>query len=214
MASYTISYDSSSITFKVTGLSRGVSVRLYFRFASGNTGIVDEIYTATGSRLNKTFNGVLSPGKNYVANVKVGDNWLGARSFTSDEEEIKPTVAPWSWSASNGSASSSQTSRAYYAVCGQGNTSDFSYLVWNDMVDKVMEILESKGMTWYSGYASYYDTKMSSRDKELTADRFNALKNNIGSHYPTGIQDVRKGDIVYGWYFTTLTDCMNDWISH
>lgn len=124
----------------------------------------------------------------------------------------KPKVDKWNWNYSNGGASDSQTRAAYNAVSSNGKTSDFSYLVWNDMADKVREILESKNLTWNSRFATYADTKMSYYDKTLTAERFNSLRYNIGLHHSTGIDTVYRGDTIFGWYFTTLTYCMNNWI--
>lgn len=130
-------------------------------------------------------------------------------------------ITPWSWDISNGNASASQTETAYSAVQGKqtysarqskGLLSDFSHLVWNDMIDKVKKILDILGESWDDKYASYVDTKMSSLDKVLTAKRFNSLRYNIEIHYPTGIDEVSTGDIVYGSYFTTLADCINSWI--
>ena len=54
---------------------------------------------------------------------------------------------------------------------------------------------------------------MSPSDKVLTAKRFNALRWNIGRKYSTGLNDVSKGDIVYGSYFTALTSALNSWIA-
>ena len=124
----------------------------------------------------------------------------------------KPRIDKWSWTSSNGNSSSSETRNAYSAVCNNGKVSNFSYLVWNDMVDKVREVLEAKNLTWNDRFASYSATKMSYGSRVLTATRFNSLRYNIGLHYSTGISNVYTGDTVYGWYFTTLTYCINEWI--
>lgn len=126
------------------------------------------------------------------------------------------TLTSWSWSASNGSASASVTKAAYTAITNKGSTAAFSYLVWNDMVDKVLEALSVAGDSWStngSKYLSAASTKMSSSDKTLTAARFNSLRYNIGLRYSTGITDKSKGDTVYGSYFTTLTSALNSWIA-
>lgn len=129
-------------------------------------------------------------------------------SATTEERKIKP----WSWTDSNSTASASATLSAYTAVQGKGLITDFSYLVWNDMVDKAKEILDAKGLSWNNRFASYTATKMSYSDRQLTATRFNSLRYNVELHYPTGVSSVSKGDTVYGWYFTALTDSINNWI--
>lgn len=155
----------------------------------------------------------LKPGTRYSVSIEVEDLVTGWSNSWSDRVTTdKILVSAWSWSSSNGTASASQTKAAYTALTNNGSTSDFSYLVWNDMCSKVIEIENAAGLTWSTKYASYADTKMSSSDKVLTATRFNSLRYNIGRSYSTGINEVVSGDTVYAWYFTTLARCMNEWI--
>ena len=155
----------------------------------------------------------LKPGTRYSVSIEVEDLVTGWSNSWSDRVTTdKILVSAWSWSSSNGTASASQTKAAYTALTNNGSTSDFSYLVWNDMCSKVIEIENAAGLTWSTKYASYADTKMSSSDKVLTATRFNSLRYNIGRSYSTGINEVASGDTVYAWYFTTLARCMNEWI--
>ncbi len=123
-------------------------------------------------------------------------------------------VEPWSWSASNGDASASQTEDAYTAIT-QGSTPEiFSYLVWNDLVNKTYEACVESGGVWISSYASLSSTRMTSSSKTLTAARFNSLRYNIGFRYSTGITDVESGDAVLGSYFITLASSLNSWINN
>lgn len=155
----------------------------------------------------------LKPGTRYSVSIEAEDLVTGWSNSWSDRVTTdKILVSAWSWSSSNGTASASQTKAAYTALTNNGSTSDFSYLVWNDMCSKVIEIENTAGLTWSTKYASYADTKMSSSDKVLTATRFNSLRYNIGRSYSTGINEVASGDTVYAWYFTTLARCMNEWI--
>lgn len=159
-----------------------------------------------------TFSG-LDSGTEYDIFVEItAPGWTIVVELETTAETDAVSVEPWSWSSSNGSASASQTKKAYSAVSNKGSLGDFSYLVWNDMVDKVQEILDANGDTWNTKYASYSATKMSSGDKTLTAKRFNSLRYNIGLRYSTGITEVSRGDRVYGSYFITLANCINGWI--
>ena len=126
--------------------------------------------------------------------------------------EEKISITKWSWTASNGNASASLTQAAYSAVMDKTAVTNFSYLVWNDLCDKVKEILDATGGSWDSTYATYANTKMISSNKTLTATKFNSLRYNIGSHYSTGITDVAPNDDVLGSYFTKLASCINSWI--
>lgn len=128
---------------------------------------------------------------------------------------VPPTldIDLWDWSVSNGSATAAQTQKAYTAITSRGAVSDFSYLVWNDLVNKVNDVKAEAGFSWNTKYLSLSNTLMTSSSKTLTADRFNSLRYNIGIHESTGLNEVYTGDEVYGWYFTTLTDTLNTWIA-
>lgn len=55
---------------------------------------------------------------------------------------------------------------------------------------------------------------MSDQDKVLTAIRFNALIHQFDhkGYVSTGIEEQQIGDTVFGSYFLTITECINDWI--
>ena len=122
----------------------------------------------------------------------------------------KGEVEAWDWNISNGNASAQQTKLAYQAITSQGSLDDFSYVVWNDMVNKVIQIVDARGVVWNADYGTEDDTKMTSIDRELTATRFNALWWNL-SHFVTvsGAKKVSVGDLVFGSYFIALTESMN-----
>lgn len=202
-----VSRTERSITIRLKKIEYATEYYVVYRLASDTT--PSHIYSYS---LTVTISG-LTPGTEYAINYR-GVNSAGNNSYMSTPLYVTTlsSVKKWNWGLSNGNASANATTTAYYAVTGKGLTSDFSYLVWNDMVDKVQEILTAKDLSWNSSFLSISATKMSSWDKTLTADRFNSLRYNIGLHYSTGINTVSKGDTVYGWYFTTLTNCMNNWI--
>lgn len=152
-------------------------------------------------------------------------------NVSSDYITISPAlINPWDWSVSNGEASDYQTQNSLNALLSKdgagnynGNTTDFHHKVWNDMVDKIAEILDHSGCTWKNDYATFFNTKMTSADKKLTAQRFNALVYNMNSYFPfiadgctaarpTGLPIVSKGDPVLAWYFTTIATRANQWI--
>lgn len=133
-----------------------------------------------------------------------------------------PTIEKWSWTSSNGGASSTQTRNAYNAVVNKTAVTNFSHIVWNDMVDKVKDIMDEAVGWWDGTYATYSNTRFNASPYELTADMFNSLRNNIeiagnsylGLGYKTGIDKVNSGDKVYGDYFLTLADYINDCIDN
>ena len=139
------------------------------------------------------------------------------------------TISKWSWNASNGSASATETIAAHSAIVNKSATTNFSHLVWEDMVDKVWEIIKAKTNWWDENYASLSDTKYLPQNSdgkyELTAVAFNSLRNNIelignrsdvlGRKTGIGVVYAKDTDFpVKAGYFTTLTDYINDCIDN
>ncbi len=212
------SYDSrtdTSITIRVSPDSAYPYYKIFWRPTTTTTAETSAWLYRTSS-FTYVITG-LSPSTAYVINVGYArtasasgaDGFCGSTTIWTDDPPAppKPHVDKWSWYAS----SARQT--ALSAVQNNGNTSDFSYSVWNELCEKVRELRTALGVgAWDNYYASYSSTTMSWSDKTLTAMRFNSLRYNIGSQYSTGIQEVSRGDTVYGYYFTTLADCINGWI--
>ena len=122
-------------------------------------------------------------------------------------------ILEWDWSKKNGkNATAEQTQVAYNAITGKGTTASFNYAVWNDLVDKVVEVWHAQNGYFNTSKLSYEETCMSESDKTLPAARFNSLRYNIGINSPTSIEDKKPGDQVLGSYFIILTNSLNAWI--
>lgn len=187
----------------------------------------------------------LVPGKQYRFGVvlstvesptETGD---GSYLFTWSKLLTNPEKpSKWDWNASNGSASDTQTKAAYKAVDEGRACSEFAHEVWNDLVDKVLEL--SRGQYWNSldaassaansvwmnsgyGYSdddvmiSYSSTKMNT-DTTMTAKRFNCLRHKLwlecgmeGVEFGTP-KEVSTGDVVLGEYFLDIADKINAWV--
>ena len=94
-----------------------------------------------------------------------------------------------------------------------GYVSVFTYGEWNDIMEKIKEVLDELGYSWDSTYASFANTKMSAQDKYLTAARFNSARYNVGIHHPTGIQEVSQNQTVDGNnHLLKLVAKLNEWI--
>ncbi|HRU99786.1 MAG TPA: hypothetical protein P5092_20475 [Ruminococcus sp.] len=138
------------------------------------------------------------------------------------------TITPWRWETSNGSATAAQTHAAYAALVSNGNTSLFHRNVWNDLVNKVNEVLGAMNLAWANTYGSVNVTKMTQLYETLTAARFNALRYNtrynswswavnpsipgyVGRDSFIGIGSAGENDadVVYGRYFLELAERLN-----
>jgi hypothetical protein len=144
-------------------------------------------------------------------------------SYITVEDSI---LSLWDWEIGTGS----DRDKAYQAITNQGYTREFSYLVWNDLVEKVREAYQAS----YKDVVDDYETKldnalMTSSDKVFTATRFNNVRYVIGSqlatfnvddniiydHYmETGSWDMQKGEILRGAYIYALTTKLNEGISN
>jgi hypothetical protein len=136
----------------------------------------------------------------------------------ADTDE-KPTL--WTWSASNGEATRTQTVNSEKALKKGTLTTDFHHKVWNDIVKKVNDILVYQGFAWNGRYASYDKTRMTSDsdNKCLTAVRYNSVVynidrfiRNIPGDYFSGLSTVEQGDAVFASHITQLTEEINRWI--
>lgn len=144
-----------------------------------------------------------------------------------DDKEADAMISLWTWNDSNGSATKEETMAAYSAITNQGSVSNFSYKVWNDLVDKINEVILNIKSEWITTYGTYLNTKMSNEDKELTAKRFNAAVTNTyymwwswvndqSSEGYTGRKEFHgtsrygnNSDKVYGQYFVELAEKIN-----
>ena len=209
--------NSGTATFYTTGNSDTYGYLSTVSTLDPSTGGPTTILTSdddSGDSMNCSFTYNVTAGTTYYFWIRLID--ITSTGTTTACVKPPPSVKPWDWNASNGSASASSTKAAYTAVTTKGETTAFSYLVWNDLVDKVLEALAAEDESWNtngSKYLSAASTKMTSSDKKLTAARFNALRWNIGTHYSTEITDRSKGDPVLGEYFTILTSSLNSWIA-
>lgn len=139
----------------------------------------------------------------------------------------------FSWEKSIGNATDEQVKRAYEALVSQGKTVDFSYLVWNDLVDILNKAIVEADLTWDSTYASVESTKILWNLLPLNAYQFNSVTLNISKLIGTtwkwevdttllgylgrrnvyGINERKeKADNVYGWYLIELARVINVFI--
>lgn len=132
----------------------------------------------------------------------------------------------WSWDESNGSATKEQTHKAYRAVLDKGAAINFSYLVWNDMVDLLYQAVTQSNFSWDETYGTYENTRMKNSKSILTAKMFNAVRKNVSLFYNDwswaidensdgyvgrldfyGYSDVyEKADLIFGSYFLELAE--------
>ncbi len=99
------------------------------------------------------------------------------------------------------------------AFNGHGNFSVLTASRWNDFCDRINATCIAAGSSWTTTYTTLSGAKASGSGVSLTALMFNSVRFNIGSRASTGIAEVYTGGTIYGWYFVTLQDKLNQWIA-
>lgn len=134
------------------------------------------------------------------------------------------TPAKWSWNIGNINATAAQTQTAYRALTvagnvGKGPTRNFSVIVWNDIVDKVIEQRQAWGDTdWTIAAPATKAQTWLIPGEQMTAKIFNSVVANMPPVHPWGWEatlgrkEIRKGDVCYGAYFLHLVEGLNHWI--
>lgn len=138
------------------------------------------------------------------------------------------SITPWSWQVSNGNATDAQTQSAYNAIMNQRATVQFSAVVWNDLVDKIVQTQQALNKQWNNYYGTSANTKINP-NQYLMANKFNAVTQNIdwpyiswwmnpsktpgyiGRQFVKGVSSYgyANADYVYGWYILELTYHLN-----
>lgn len=208
-SAYTVQGDLGTIHFEATPDDGYVFDRWYYRIGDE---IYDEDFIARESTANPF---------TYSGTEDIVIRAAGIESGWEEPDEPSINIAKWDWYSSNGSTSALLTFSTY-SFLGKGNSTEFFvHTVWNDMVDKVYDLLEVTTNWWIPDYTSYNGAKIVSSPYELTADKFNSLRNNLDSvckylNIPiTGIGKVYSYDKDYpvkASYFTTITDTINQCI--
>lgn len=192
MASYGISYTAMSVTFTVTGLYSGQTVRFFVRLLNDNNPVVDQQYTASGSSITRTFPG-LSPSTTYVANAGtvsgITTSWIGAQQFTTPNDgggggTTRP--ANWSWWS------------AIYA----GGPVRISAGEWNAFCARINEFRA------YRGLSSYWFTTVYSGNA-ISADVVNQAWNAISQMSGYLPAQAASGGQITASFFNGLASALN-----
>ena len=146
----------------------------------------------------------LIPSTWYHLDVKIYNedkSTLFVSLYTDAATESAP-VEPWYWNTVE-----------LNAFNGHGNFSVLTALRWNDFCDRINATCIAASGSWITDYTTLSGAKASSSGVALTALMFNSARYNIGARVSTGIAEVSTGDTIYGWYFITLQDKLNQWIA-
>ena len=186
MASFTVSCGETTVTMRVSGLTKGQSVRFYVRIDPGSTVYADGTYTATASSMTKTFSG-LKAGTKYACNVELDNKtWIGTKYFTTDSAAI-PRPSDWSWHSS------------IYS----GGYIKLTATEWNDFTARINDFRTYKGLSKYSF------TRVS-RGTNISASIVNEATNAIRAMNSVATSNVYSGDNISASFFNSLKNALNN----
>lgn len=129
-----------------------------------------------------------------------------------------PAPASWDWTIGNINATAAQTQAAYAAITNNGPTRNFNVIVWNDIVNKIIEMRRYWGDTDWSIAGPTKSQTWMTPSERMTAEIFNACIINLPMIHPwpweatLGRKMIQPGDRCYGAYFIYLTGALNHWI--
>lgn len=208
---------TTSISVNITGLSTSYTYngRVFYVHAYKGSKLISEAEKKVSAGVSQTGTITvknLSPDTEYTIEVYVYmpdlEEVIQLEDLTTDGVYTNPEpilITKWSWTTTESNA-----------LKYHGAISTITAERWNELVNKVSEYRIAKGKNaWNNNYPASnpltIDKVRMKTDKVLTADRYNSLKNNLGTVYPTGISDVNKGDEVKGrTHFIAFTDKLNE----
>ena len=194
---------TNSISVAVTGMDGSYAGIRRFEWYKDSVLIAETTTSAYATSAYYTYYGLNSStwyhfdGKIYNETKTI----LLAHLYTDGVTENAPVEA-WYWNSSE-----------LNAFNNKGNFSALTASRWNAFCDKINETCIAANESWLNNYTSLYGAKASGSGVPLTALMFNSVRFNIGSRVSTGITEVSTGDTIYGWYFITLQDKLNQWIA-
>ena len=224
-ASYSGGYVTISWTQSQGGGASTIHGRVFV--SDGSTTIASaDVSSVSSSNSTRVYTGTLKPGT-YYANAL---SWNSAQEYddyySAYGTKVSFVVASyllWSWTMASESfnasddaqATSAQLSASYRAVTQRGKTTAFSWQVFNDLCRWVLQVLTQAGAGWSPTYAMPLATYIKSSDKTLTATKWNSLAYNAQRACSALGKTVSftarsPGDKVYGSYFTTLVNNVNN----
>lgn len=189
MASYELTHTNTTVTFNVTGLSYGDRVRLYVRYdrLDKEVTVVDEMYTASGSTLNRTF--PIPSDSSYAANCNVNDVWLGTEYFSTGSDEPEPErPSDWYWSVD----------------ITAGRPITLSAREWNRFCTRINEFREYKGLGYYDFTTVIPGQPMRASEAKEAWTAINA----ISGHGPLP-SNVAPGGAIKASFFNQLAEALN-----
>ena len=204
MASFGVTGSTSnSISVAVTGMDPGYGGVRAFEWYLDNSLVGNTTTPAGASEAYFAYWG-LSSNTWYHLDVKIynADKTTLYASLYTDGKTAPAPVEPWYWNTAE-----------LNAFNGKGNFSVLTASRWNDFCDRINATCIAAGSSWLTNYTTLSGTKASGSGVPLTAAMFNSVRFNIGSRVSTGIPEVYTGGTVYGWYFVTLQDKLNQWIA-
>lgn len=163
------------------------SVRYYIRTPDSSSVLLNEDYTENyeSTSFYRWFKNILSPGTDYVANVRIDGHWLEPQTF-----KTKGSSRPYNWN--------------WYSDIAQGKPIKLSAREWNDFCTKINAFRKYKGL-------SSYDFTTVSRGQPIKSSVVNEALTAISAIPGHGGLPNRtySGQAITAYYFLQLRIALN-----
>ena len=197
-------YDTKIVTTSAPPVVRTVSFRHYKNgvYYNTTTTTVNNYTTITLSNYaqaisNYTYNKATTTGSQSGTQVTTATITANVTYYLW----YNSSLASWGW-----------TTAEINAFNGHGTFNTLTAARWNAFVDKINAVCAASGGSWLMTYSTVAGAK-GSTGAALTANKFNSVNLNIDARVETNIPNVSTGGIVYGSYFITLQNKLNQWIA-
>lgn len=213
-------------------------LNLYKRKDDGGSTLIDT-WTAPCLISNTLIISAPEHGTYYIYISYLTSEYNMGNNYKSDDFTIHVSGRPWVWDWS----ATSQRQKAYSVIEDRtamdvDEMDTFSYVVWDEFVDKVAEFMDYKGwldmslpndmygFTTADTYRVMLEGSKTGSNRALTVNMFNAVRycigsmntfnvsvtpNSIKAHYEAkGTWDMQPKEIVYGAYFLDLAEWLNN----
>ena len=193
MASFSISYTATTVTFVVDGLTVGDNLQFYVRLEpEGSELLVNVNHDVTSNPTKKTFGG-LSGNTTYAANVGLKPNGqdkrtpLGIQMFTTPPEPL-PRPSNWYWTS----------------TVNPGNQIALTAAEWNNFCARINDFRDYKNLNRYSFTTVHSGTTISA----AIVNQARTAINGISGHGTLPAAAIQGGAITAS-FFHGLQNALN-----
>lgn len=201
ISNFRFEQSNEVITIKATlsGVIEGLTkMQIWVRISKGEFVYLQTLDAVADVNVNVT---IPNTGYYDIAILAYNSTYTSTAAMENQYINIAPKPAAWNWNETP------QRQSAYMALTAKGKTTDFSFDVWNEFIEKVKELETYVGQT----SENLDNAKSAETDKTFAAQKFNLVVSAIKAmNSGLLIVDKSPGEKVYGEYIVTMAEKLNE----